>query len=97
VAGRRVDYILTTANSWGGPIGDFILRLKKSKPSEQVLLCFPGPFRAVDPLTLEVQLKNFEPRQELGVLFLNVDDANGKNGVPPAGTERASSPRRPTP
>ncbi len=85
VPGRRVEYILTTANSWGGPISDFTLRLKKAKPTELVLLCFPGKVRKVDPLTLEVKLKEFEPRNELRVLFLNVDDAHGRDGKPPAG------------
>lgn len=88
VPGRRVEYILTTANSWGGPIADFTLRLKKSAPSQLVLLCFPGKMRPVDPLTLEIKLKDFEPRNELRVLFLNVEDAlglhrQGPDGVPP--------------
>lgn len=87
VAGSRIEYILTTANSWGGPIADFTLRLRKSKPSELVMLCFPGKFRRTDPLTLEVSLRNFEPRHELRVLFLNVDPAtagtDGPNGLPP--------------
>lgn len=83
MAGRRVEYILTTANSWGSPIADFTLRLKKAKPSELVLLCFPGQVRKVDPLTLEIQLKDFEPRNELRVLFLNVDSPDGVGGVPP--------------
>ena len=87
VAGSRVEYILTTANSWGGPIRDFTLRLRKAKASELVMLCFPGKFRRADPLTLEVHLEDFEPRDELRVLFLNVDPAvagtEGPNGLPP--------------
>lgn len=81
--GQRIEYILTTANSWGGYIEDFTLRLKKGKPQELVLLCFPGKFRKVDPLTLEVKLKNFHPRNELRVLFLNTDSGNGMPGTPP--------------
>lgn len=83
VPARRVEYILTTANSWGGPIGDFTLRLKKGKPSEVVMLCFPGKVRKVDPLTLEIRLKNFKPLNELRVLFLNVEDVSGPSGVAP--------------
>ena len=77
VLGSRVEYILTTANSWGGSIHDFTLRLKKSKPTELVMLCFPGKIRKVAPLTLEVKLTDFEPRNELRVLFLNVDRGHG--------------------
>ncbi len=84
--GSRVAYILTTANSWGGPIGEFTLRLKKSRASELVLLCFPGKVRKVDPLTLEINLKRFVPKNELRVLFINTSaevSQGSRAGVPP--------------
>ncbi len=65
----RIAYILTTANSWAQPIGEFTLRLKKRHPSERVTLCFPGRFRKVDALTLETTLQTFTPRTELKALF----------------------------
>lgn len=68
--GLRVEYILTTANTWAAPIGEFVLRLKKSRPDEMVLLCFPGKFRKTDPLTFEVKLEGFRPETDLRVLFL---------------------------
>lgn len=84
VSGRRVDYILTTANTWSGPIGDFRLRLRKSQPAELVLLCFPGKFRKLDALTVEVQLQDFQPRSELRVIFLNTlaKEADLRNQAP---------------
>lgn len=74
VGSGKVEYILTTANSWAGPIGDFTLRLKKSHPAELIALCFPGAVRRVDPLTLEIHLKNFTPSKELRVIFMNLND-----------------------
>lgn len=84
--GSRVEYILTTANTWNGSIRDFTLRLKKSSPSEVVLLCFPGKVRKLDPLTLEINLKNFAPKNELRVLFLHTSAEmayDSKPGAPP--------------
>ncbi|MBF0428101.1 MAG: DUF4424 family protein [Magnetococcales bacterium] len=67
----NIEYILTTANTWAGPIDEFTLILRKSKPSELISLCFPGKVVKVDPVTLEIRLTNFTPEHELNVLFMN--------------------------
>ncbi|MBF0295483.1 MAG: DUF4424 family protein [Magnetococcales bacterium] len=84
-AGPSIEYILTTANTWAGPIEDFTLILKKTTPKELISLCFPGTATRIDPLTLEFRLKDFKPKRELSVLFLNGlgSDIRGK-GQPPA-------------
>jgi hypothetical protein len=71
IAGGRVDYILSTANTWKGPIRDFTLRLSKIAPDELISLCFPGDFSRVDALTLEAHLTDFVPTSELSVRFIN--------------------------
>jgi hypothetical protein len=72
--GRIVDYVLSSANSWAGPIGDFTLRLKKSRPDEVVATCFPAKFRDVDPTTVEAHLVNFVPAKDLRVIFVRGTD-----------------------
>ncbi len=71
MAGTVVDYILTTANTWKGPIRDFTLRLRKSAPEEIISLCFPGNFKKIDALTLESHISNFVPSHNLSVRFIN--------------------------
>ncbi|MBF0263411.1 MAG: DUF4424 family protein [Magnetococcales bacterium] len=67
----HVEYILTTANTWAGPIEEFTLILRKATPDEKISLCFPGNVEKVDPVTLKIELKNFVPEQNLKVMFLN--------------------------
>jgi hypothetical protein len=84
VPGAVFDYALKTANTWNGPIRDFTLRLKKGSPYEIVSLCFPGTFRRVDPLTLEVHLQNFSPENDVKVYFGGLrDHFNGPGALPP--------------
>lgn len=94
IPARKIDYILTTANSWAEPIRNFTLRLKKDNPSSLVALCFPGKFKKIDPLTLEVSLKNFEPKNELRVIFINVSPhpTPSDTGQAPAGLLGARQP-----
>lgn len=75
--GATVGYILTTANTWAGPIRDFTLRLKKSSEDETISLCFPGQFKKLDALTLESRIANFVPAADLRVRFL----ATGRQGA----------------
>jgi len=64
-----VDYILTTANNWRGPIGDFSLALKGSSPAMMIASCFPGLKRGPDN-TLILHRDSFWPTTELQVSFL---------------------------
>ena len=64
-----VNYILTTANTWAGPIGDFHLTVEKNASEDLVTLC-EMPLRRTGPTTFEMRLKDFSPDKELNVLFL---------------------------
>lgn len=77
-----VSYILTTGNTWKNGIEDFTLNLVKRDPGELISLCFPGSFKKINPTTLQVQLKNFKPGQELKVYFGNVQ-GGAAGGVAP--------------
>lgn len=61
-----VEYVLTTANSWAGPIGRFELVIPK--PQGVVVTSLPGAlsFRDGD---LVIRLGAFEPKDELTVVF----------------------------
>jgi hypothetical protein len=78
-----VSYILKTGNTWKRGIEDFTLNLVKRKPDELISLCFPGTFRKIDSNTLQVRLKNFQPREDLDIYFGNVDGSAGNAGVMP--------------
>jgi hypothetical protein len=65
----ELDYVLTTANSWSGPIKDF--RLTIEKPEGSILsLCFDGLKRA-GPRRFEARRSNFAPQNELRLLFVH--------------------------
>lgn len=66
---RRIQYILTTANNWSGPIRDFRLRLIADAPGDIVLTCLPG-LKPVTPTQYELSRSNFHADGELDVLIL---------------------------
>lgn len=68
-----VEYVLVTGANWAGPIKDFTLNLKKSRPTDVVSLCFDGDFKKTSPLLLSTNKKNFVPNKNLAVLFLYYD------------------------
>lgn len=81
-----VNYILTSANSWDGAITDFTLRLHKQHRKELLALCFPGKFKKIDDLTLEVKLKNYSPTKDISVVFSNPSTTElefDDNGIAP--------------
>jgi hypothetical protein len=63
-----LDYILTSANSWAGPIRSFELTIKKNNPTEIISTCFDG-LKKEDPLTFKAKLENFSPKKEISILF----------------------------
>jgi len=93
MAGTVVDYILTTANTWKGPIRDFTLRLKKSAPEEIISLCFPGDFKKIDALTLESHISDFVPGHDLSIRFINpmLGDGDARSAVYRGGPESDQS------
>jgi hypothetical protein len=66
---RNVDYILTTANNWSGPIGLFHLTIVKGAPDHLASACIEG-LTKTGPVTLEATMTDFSPAEELKVLFL---------------------------
>lgn len=71
-AGNAVllDYVLTTANSWHGPIGAFRLTIDKGKPGNILSLCIDG-IRKIGPTTFVVEKKDFKPTQDLRLLIVS--------------------------
>ncbi len=66
---RRIDYILTTANNWHGPIGDFKLTVATDSDEDIVATCMPG-LKQVSPTSYELTRSNFRPDSELKLLIL---------------------------
>lgn len=88
-ASRVVEYVLLSARSWAGPIGEFHLTLRKDKPTSVVSACLDG-LRRTSPTTYEMTAKDFVPRRDLGILFvhepgyLHRQVQPGRNGDEPA-------------
>jgi len=63
-----LSYILTTANNWQRPIGEFHLTLER--PADTIMsLCFGPKLRKTSPTTFEADVQNFVPEHELRVFF----------------------------
>lgn len=65
-----LDYVLTTANTWKGPIGTFHLTIDKAKPSTILSLCIDG-IRKTGPTRFEVEKHDFTPTADLRLLFVS--------------------------
>jgi hypothetical protein len=70
---RTIDYILTTANNWNGPIGHFRLRVSTVSPDDILVTCMPGLSR-IDAMHYELTRTHFSPSENLRLLVL--DPAN---------------------
>jgi hypothetical protein len=66
---RRIQYILTTANNWSGPIRNFRLSVIPDAPDDIVVTCLPG-LKPISPARYELVRSNFRPDKELDVLIL---------------------------
>lgn len=66
---NRINYILTTANNWSGPIGTFRLSIATDSPEDLVFTCFPGLKRAA-PTRYQLERSGFRPDREFDVLIL---------------------------
>jgi len=64
-----VRYILTTANTWKGPIRDFELIVERN-PDELVTFCWDGPVEKVGADRFRTVQKDFRPEKELTVYFV---------------------------
>lgn len=66
---RAVDYILTTANTWQKPIGDFELVIERD-PTHVVTFCWDGMVEREGKTRLVARKKGFVPARELTVYFI---------------------------
>jgi len=64
-----LHYILRTASTWAGPIGEFTLTIDKGGTNRIISLCLDG-IRKTGPTTFEWKARNFTPNQDLKVLFV---------------------------
>ncbi|NWH09112.1 MAG: DUF4424 family protein [Alphaproteobacteria bacterium] len=67
-----LSYILSTANSWAGPIGDFTLTLDKGDPTSIISLCMDG-IEKTGPTTFRVHKTNFKPERDLQIYLLKAE------------------------
>ena len=65
-----LDYVLTTANTWKGPIGSFHLTIDKGKPGNILSLCIDG-LRKTGPTRFEMEQSNFTPRKDLRLMIVS--------------------------
>ncbi|NBE09212.1 DUF4424 family protein [Paragemmobacter ruber] len=62
-------YVLRTANSWAGPIGDFRLTLDKGAEENIISLCAEG-VEKTGPTTFEIRKRNYSPDRDLDILIV---------------------------
>jgi hypothetical protein len=65
----EVQYILTTASNWRGPIGHFHLTIEAGEPDTIVSLCASG-LKQTAPGRLEFDKADYVPTQDLDILFV---------------------------
>jgi hypothetical protein len=66
---RAVDYILTTADNWRGPIGKFRLTLDKEDAQRLLSVCLDG-LRKTGVKTFTAEFTDYVPKSDLHVLIL---------------------------
>jgi hypothetical protein len=79
-----VDYILTTANNWKMPIGQFELIIEGNLQVLRTSLCWDGKLQRKDATHLSAVVKNFVPRKELRVAFFWVNGPAPETSPTPA-------------
>jgi len=67
---KQIQYILTTANNWSGPIADFKLTVIADSPDDIVLTCLLG-LKRLGPTRYELVRNNFRPVRDLDLLILH--------------------------
>lgn len=69
----EIEYILTTARNWRGPIGRFHLTIDKGSPNNILSLCWNGLSRT-GPTTFESTITGFVPDRDINLLvFVRAD------------------------
>ena len=72
--GYVIDYVVTTANTWKGPIGRFRMTVDKGNAKNIVSFCGNG-VRKTGPTTFTVEMRNFRPTREIKVLVVKPPEA----------------------
>jgi hypothetical protein len=68
----ELEYILTTARNWAGPIGHFHLTIDKGSPRNVATLCWDGLHRT-GATTFEASADNFVPVHDIALLVFRAD------------------------
>jgi hypothetical protein len=66
---RSLQYILTTANNWSGPIKHFHLEIDSDSPDDILLTCMPSVQRT-SPTRYEFDASDFHPDRNLDIAIL---------------------------
>lgn len=64
-----LDYVLTTANTWAGPIGTFKLTIDKGNAKNVISLCADGVTKT-GPTTFVIEKKDFTPTSDISILVV---------------------------
>jgi len=75
----EIEYILTTARNWQGPIGQFRLTLDKGRPENIVSLCWPG-IKKISPTAFRFEATNWRPDRDLKMIIFQAwrDEGAGR-------------------
>jgi hypothetical protein len=66
---RSLQYILTTANNWSGPIKHFHLEIDSDAPDNILLTCMPS-IKQTSPTRYEFDAEDFRPDRNLDLVIL---------------------------
>ena len=68
----ELDYILTTARNWRGPIGRFHLTIDKGDPKGILSLCWNG-LKKTGPTVFESTLTDFVPDRDIKLVIFSAN------------------------
>jgi uncharacterized protein DUF4424 len=66
---QAIEFALTSANYWNGPIGNFHLSVLTRDPNDMLMTCTPG-LRNTAPGKYELEKSDFRPSDDLKLLIL---------------------------
>lgn len=69
-----IQYVLTTAHTWKGPIGAFKLTLDKGDEKNVLSTCMEG-LTATGPTSYTVEKTNYSPDKDLEIMVITADPA----------------------
>ena len=72
--GYVIDYVVTTANTWKGPIGRFRMTVDKGNAKNIVSFCGDG-VKKTGPTTFTLERRNYRPQREIKVLVVKPPEA----------------------